>query len=108
MWNRKAVLGLLVGLTSLFAGFGQANACDARGTCLGIQWCLSVNQGREYAGPIADAIKNGDANGIGVDTAACQHKYGQGGWDRDSAGCNATDYTVLGKKALGGPAACDQ
>jgi hypothetical protein len=108
MIKHRVSMALLVGFAVLLAGMSQASACDPRGTCLGILWCLSVDQGREFAAPIRTAINNSDANGIGVDTAACQHRYGQGGWDRDSATCNATDYVTLGKRALEGAAACDQ
>jgi hypothetical protein len=57
----------------MFSGF--AHACDPHGVCLDIQWCMS-SSGHEFSGPITNAATGGDGNGVGVDTAACQHKYG--------------------------------
>jgi hypothetical protein len=107
----KTRFGILA-LAFFAVGTGNAWACNTRGTCLGIQWCMNGANGHEFSGPITQAATNGDGNGVGVDTAACQHKYGQHStppsWDGDSAGCSNPDYAALGKKALGGnPGTCD-
>ncbi len=96
---------LLVVLSSSLAA-----ACDPRPVCINIQWCMG-GSGHEYSKALIEVAKAGDGNGVGVDTAACQHKYGQKtphGWDSVSAGCTKPDYAALGKKALGGnPGSCD-
>jgi hypothetical protein len=104
-------IALLAGFASLFAGLDQANACTPHDTCLDIQYCMSP-AGKEFSQPIRDAANKGDGQGIGADTSACQHKYGQpgpsGSWDSVSGGCQASDFAALGKKALGGnPGSCD-
>lgn len=87
-----------------------AAACEPRPVCINIQWCMT-GSGHEYNDALIKAAQQGDGNGVGVDTAACQHKYGQKtpqGWDSVSAGCTNSDYAAIGKKALGGtPGSCD-
>lgn len=97
--------------SALFTLDHAAAACrNPHSTCLDIQWCMTPS-GREFSGPITTAARNGDGNGVGVDTAACQHKYGQpgpgGSWDTVSAGCSNPEYAAIGKKALNGVPACD-
>jgi hypothetical protein len=105
--------GFVVSLVSLsvLGGITQANACQARATCINIQWCMNSANGREFAQPLVTAAQGGDGQGVGADASACQNKYGQSGpndWGSVSAGCQAGDFAALGKKALGGnPGTCD-
>jgi hypothetical protein len=110
--NRSAII-FVVGLASSLLFSSLASACEPRAVCLGIQWCTVDANGHEFAKPIRTAAGTGDGNGVGVDTAACQHKYGTKtqpiGWDNVSAGCKNDEYALIGKKALGGssPSSCD-
>jgi hypothetical protein len=104
------MIRVLLALPLAFAFSSFAYACDPHAVCLDIQWCMS--NGKEFSGPISTAARGGDGNGIGVDTAACQHKYGTKNqpvnWGNVSASCSNTDYAAIGKKALGGSSAsCD-
>jgi hypothetical protein len=110
MW-KKTTVAVLMGFSSPLLFLNHASACDPHAVCLDIQWCMT-SQGREYATPIRTAASKGDGNGVGVDTAACQHKYGTRtqpvNWNNVSRGCSNVDYAAIAKKALGGSSAsCD-
>jgi hypothetical protein len=93
-----------------WGGFiSPSTACDTVATCKGIAFCINkLDAGNaDTSKAISTAASHGDGNGVGVDTAACQHKFGGGSWDAASAGCTNADYAALGKKALNGSAGCD-
>ncbi len=101
---------ILLSATMFLSVISGASACDTVATCKGIAYCINkLDAGNApISAAISKAISQGDGNGIGVDTADCQHKFGNGSWDAASAGCSNADYAALGKKAASGQAAsCD-
>jgi hypothetical protein len=83
----------------------QAAGCRSPlAVCQGIAFCIHKLDGgnADTSAAIAKAIDQSDGNGIGVDTAWCQHHFGGGNWDLVSGGCSNAEYVVLGKKGWTG------
>jgi hypothetical protein len=113
----KYALSISAFLLILFAET-SGNACQPTPVCHVIVWCMDPENGHEYSKPITDAANGGSGQGIGDNTAACQHKYGTSKsfdwpvnwlvkWDDISGGCRNPDYAFIGKIALGGHTACE-
>jgi hypothetical protein len=83
----------------------QAAGCRSPlAVCQGIAFCIhKLDRGNAaMSAAIAKAIDQSDGNGVGIDTAWCQHHFGGGNWDWVSGGCSNAEYVVLGKKGRSG------
>jgi hypothetical protein len=95
----------------LAAQSGSALACDSVNTCKDIAWCMIDSNGHEFSAPLRDVASKGQGDQVGGDASGCQNKYGQHSnphdWGSVSSGCLNPDFAAMGKKALGGEAACN-